>query len=242
MRKTAREQIKLGADFIKLMATGGVATAGEALGAPQFTVEEMTAAVEAAHGAGKRVAAHAIGDAGIRRALQAGVDTIEHGVAFDDETLDMMLQRGAFLIPTFSPAYVQATHGTEMGMPAYVVEKAQQAWETHAACVRRAAEAGVPVALGTDVGGPGVRHGDIVLELELMLSSGVCATELDCITAATSRGAEALGLSDELGTIECGKIADLLVVDGNPLQDLAVMRNIKLIIHNGQATSIDQLA
>lgn len=232
-RRAAREQLKQGADVIKLMATGGVITPGEALGGPQLTVEEMAAAVEEAHKAGKRVMAHAMGPIGIRNALVAGVDTIEHGVFFNQESIELMLQHDAYLIPTFSVNWQQSQHGREMGMQAYIIEKASQAAEQMFECAALARAAGVKIAMGTDAGGPGVQHGMVALELELMLKSGACRTEAEVICSATSRAADALGLLNELGTVEVGKVADILVLRSDPLQSLDAFRHVSMVIKEG---------
>lgn len=233
-RKGARQQIKRGAEWIKLLATGGVVTPGEALGAPQMTVEEMTAACEEAHKAGRRVLAHAMGPIGIRWALQAGVDTIEHGIWFGDEEIELMIQHDVYLVPTFSVSYTQATHGRELGMPQHVIDKASQAAEQMFLCTERAAQAGVKIAMGTDAGGPGVNHSMVALELELMKLSGTCRTNMAVIESATSKAADALGMADVLGSITPGKLADILALDADPLEELDAFRKVNLVMKGGE--------
>jgi imidazolonepropionase-like amidohydrolase len=232
-RKGARQQLKNGADWIKLLATGGVVTKGEALGAPQMTLEEMTAACEEAHKANRRVLAHAMGPTGIQWALEAGVDTIEHGIWFGEPEIEAMLRHDVYLVPTFSVSWTQSQHGVELGMQRHVIEKATQAAERMFECTAAAASAGVKIAMGTDAGGPGVNHTMVALELELMLSSGACKTPAEVIRSATALGADVLGLADELGTIEPGKLADILVLDADPLADLGAYRSVHMVMKDG---------
>jgi len=233
-RKGAREQIKRHADWVKLLATGGVVTKGEALGAPQMSLEEMRAACEEAHKASRRVMAHAMGPTGIQWALEAGVDTVEHGVFFGDAEIEAMLARDVYLVPTFSVSWTQSQHGTELGMEQHVIEKATQAAESMFECTAAAARAGVKIAMGTDAGGPGVNHTMVALELELMLSSGTCSSELEVVRSATAVAADVLGLADELGTIEEGKLADIVALDADPLADLDAFRSVHLVMKDGR--------
>jgi imidazolonepropionase-like amidohydrolase len=226
--------MKRGADVLKLLATGGVGTPGEALGETQMTVEEMRAAVDVVHSKGKRVMAHAMGPVGVTWALEAGVDTIEHGVWFGDKEIDHMIRRGAWLVPTFSVNWVQSQYGKELGMPAHVIAKATQAAQEMFRCTEAARKAGVKIAMGTDAGGFGVAHGTVALELELMLKSGACATPLEVIQSATGRAADALGKLDELGTVEVGKFADLVALGADPLEDISAYRHIEAVVKDGR--------
>lgn len=233
-RKGARQQIKRGAEWIKLLATGGVVTKGEQLGAPQMTLEEMTAACEEAHKANRRVLAHAMGPVGIQGALEAGVDTIEHGIWFGDAEIEAMIEHDVYLVPTFSVSWVQSQHGRDLGMEQHVIDKATQAAEAMFECTAAAARAGVKIAMGTDAGGPGVDHTMVALELELMLKSGACRTEADVIRSATALAADVLGLADRLGTIEPGKLADLAALDGDPLLDITAFRSVDTVVKGGR--------
>lgn len=233
-RKGAREQMKRGADVLKLLATGGVVTPGEELGAPQMTVDEMRAAVEEVHKRGRRVLAHAMGPTGINWALDAGVDTIEHGVWFGPQEIERMLERGVWLVPTFSVSWMQSQHGRDLGMPQHIIDKATQASELMFDCVSAAARAGVKIAMGTDAGGPGVDHTMVALELDLMLRSGACQTPMEVIRSATYHAADALGRLDELGTLEVGKLADLVALDADPLANLDAFRSVAAVVKGGR--------
>ena len=233
-RKGAREQMKRGADVLKLLATGGVVTPGEELGAPQMTVDEMRAAVDEVHKRGRRVLAHAMGPIGINWALDAGVDTIEHGVWFGPREIERMIEHGVWLVPTLSVSWTQSQHGRELGMPQHVIDKASQATESMFRCLEAAARAGVKIAMGTDAGGPGVDHTMVALELELMLKSGAFRTPMEVIRSATYHAADALGKLDDLGTLEVGKLADLVALDGDPLADIGVYRSVSAVVKGGR--------
>ena len=233
-RKGAREQIKRGAHWVKLLATGGIVTLGEALGAPQMTVDEMRAACEEAHKAGRRVLAHAMGPVGIQWVLEAGVDTVEHGVFFGEAEIEAMLEHDVYLVPTFSVSWTQARHGRELGMAPHVIERATRAAASMFECTAAAAEAGVKIAMGTDAGGPGVTHSMVALELELMLASGACRSPAAVLQSATAEAAKVLGLQDEIGTLEAGKLADLIALDDDPLADLAAFRHVHLVMKDGR--------
>ena len=233
VRKAAREQLKAGANVIKVMATGAVMTPGEEPGASQFTLEEMRAAAEEAHKVGRKMAAHAHGSAGILTAVQAGADTIEHGSLLCDspEAMRLMAERGVFLVPTLA-AGIMSQHAKEI--PAFMAEKDRRLLAAHYRSVRLALEAGVPIAMGTDAGVPFVKHGDNAVELPLMVQAGL--TPMQAIVASTSSAARALGLQEEIGTIEVGKRADLLILDGNPLQDIDMVtrkERIRIVVQDG---------
>lgn len=235
VRKAAREQLKAGADLVKVMATGGVMTKGVEPGSPQLTIEEMRAAVEEAHKAGKRISAHAQGTLGIKNALEAGVDSIEHGIFLDEETLGMMVEQGVFLVPTLSAPYHIVKFGTEAGVPEFAVEKTKRVMDRHLESFRDAHRAGVRIAMGTDAGTPFNKHGKNALELELMVKAGM--SSMESIIAATKSSAILLGLDQEIGTIEEGKKGDVLVLDGDPLEDITVLQDqdrIEVIIQDGR--------
>lgn len=233
VRKAAREQLKAGADVIKVMATGAVMTPGEQPGASQYTFEEMSAAAEEAHKVGRKMAAHAHGSTGILTAVQAGADTIEHGslLCESPEAIHLMVKRGVFLVPTLATR-AMTTYGAEI--PSFMAENDRRLGDAPQRSVRAALDAGVPIAMGTDAGVPFVRHGDNAIELVLMVDSGL--SPMQSIVASTSNAALALGLQDEIGRIEVGKCADLLVIDGDPLADISVLTHkerIRMVMQNG---------
>lgn len=234
MRKRVREILRAGADWIKLCTTGGVLSQTDAPSASQFTVEEIEAAVYEARADGdKKCMAHAQGTQGIKNAILAGVKSIEHGIWLDDEAIQMMKDRDVYLVPTLA-APVQVIRQAERdpsSMPPWGVEKARQVVQDHMDSFRRAAAAGVKVAMGTDSGvGP---HGENAEELALMVAGGM--TPMESIIASTSRAAELLRMQNEIGTIAAGKQADLILVDGDPLADITVLQHgVSFVMKGGQ--------
>lgn len=232
VRKAVREQLRAGADVIKLMATGGVLTPGVEPGAAQLTEDELRAGIEEAHRADRRTASHAQGTTGVRNAIRAGIDTIEHGIFLDDEAVEMMRDRGVVLVPTLAAPYQIVIAGEARGIPAYAVEKSRRVMEAHFESFRRAHAAGVTIAAGNDGGTPFNPAHDLVTELRLMITHGMSAVE--ALRTAGYGSAVALGLADEIGTVQEGKQADLLVVDGDPLADIAALGWPWLVIKGGQ--------
>ena len=237
VRKAAREQLKAGADVIKVMATGAVMTPVEEPGASQYSLAEMQAAAEEAHKRGRKMAAHAHGAAGILTAVQAGADTIEHGslLCESPEALGLMAARGVFVVRSLA-AGIMSQHAADI--PAFMAEKDRRLLEAHRRTVRLALAAGVPFAMGTDAGVPFVKHGDNAIELPLMVSAGL--TPMQAIVASTGNAARALGLESEIGTIEVGKRADLLILDGDPLQDIEVVtrkESIRIVVLGGNVVA-----
>ena len=231
VRKATREQLKAGADVVKLMATGGVMTPGVEPGAAQFTLEELQAGVEEAHKGGRRTASHAQGATGIKNALRAGIDSIEHGIYLDEEAIDLFLKTGAYLVPTLAAPHFILKGGLAAGIPAYAVEKTKRVMETHCRSVEMARRAGVKIAAGSDAGTPLNLHADLVTELELML--GVGFTPMEALNSATRAAADLLALSD-VGTIEVDKRADLIVLEQDPLSDLSALRHVNLVLKDGK--------
>jgi imidazolonepropionase-like amidohydrolase len=231
MRRVVRRMLRAGADVIKVCATGGVLSPGDDPRHAQLDQRELETAVAEAGAVGRPVLAHAQGTAGIKNALAAGVRSIEHGIYLDDETIEMMLATGAWLVPTLI-APVAVVEAAEAGaqLAPRVVEKARAVMATHAVAVRRAAAAGVRIAMGTDSGvGP---HGTNLRELELMAGCGMSPAAV--LHAATGSAAELCGLQDIVGTIRPGLIADLLVVDGNPYELGGLRERIMQIWQSGQ--------
>ncbi|UCF93655.1 MAG: amidohydrolase family protein [Desulfobacterales bacterium] len=235
VRKAAREQIKAGVDIIKLMATGGVLTPAVEPGSEQLTEDELRAGVGEAHKAGKKTATHAMGTKGILNALRAGIDSIEHGVCLDAEAVALMVQRGVPYIPTLSALYHIERQGVAAGIPVFAVEKTLKVKPFHLESIRMAREAGVRVAMGTDAGTPFNRHGGNLAELQFLVEAGYAP--LEAIEAGTRRAAQVLGMEKELGTIEEGKLADLVVVDGSPLDDVGLLQQpdaIRFVMQGGK--------
>ncbi len=235
MRQRVREILRAGADWIKVCATGGVLSPTDSPQASQFTEAELRAAVEegAAHG-NVEVMAHAQGTRGIKNAIRAGVRSIEHGIWLDDEAIQMMIDRDVYLVPTLvAPLQViRRAEADPSTMPDYAVRKARQVIADHQASFRRAVAAGVTVAMGTDSGvGP---HGQNAEELALMVAGGM--TPMAAIVATTRNAATLLKLGHEVGTVEAGKLADLILVAGDPLADITVLQShdhIPLVMQSG---------
>ena len=234
VRKAARWNLKHGAQTIKLMATGGVSLDGEQPTDEQLSVEELTAAVLEAHHKGKPAMAHAQGTQGIKNAILAGVDSVEHAVYLDDETIQMLLDTNTAIVPTMAAPWQMLQHKDDI--PAYMYDKASALWEAHQQSIRDAAAAGVNVVMGTDAGtsyndfksGPGV-------EIRLLASLGMTPEQV--LLASTIRGAELLGIAERVGELVPGKDADMLILDRDPLQDLAVLTDAPRVIKRGQAVT-----
>jgi imidazolonepropionase-like amidohydrolase len=231
VRKAVREQLKAGADVIKLIATGGVMTPGVEPGSPQLTLEEMRAAVEEATKAGRRTAAHAQGSTGIADAIEAGITTIEHGIFLTDEIIAAMKRRGVFLVPTLAAPAAISGGGLAAGIPDYIVRKSDAVVAAHVASFRRAHEAGARIAAGADSGTPLNVHGSLLPELELMVKYGM--TPLEAIRSATSVAADALGLAGETGRLAAGSAADLLAVAGDPAERIGALADVRLVLARG---------
>lgn len=223
----AREQLKAGADFIKVVASGGVGITrpGERPVQPELTEAEMAAIVGVAHAAGKRVTAHADGEDGIQHALDAGVDCIEHGIYLTPQQATQMADTGVALVPTLSTMRGIAARGAEWGMPQEWIPIAESVLDPHLSSFQHALRAGVTFAAGTD------GFGELVSELEIFEECGV--TPLDAIRAATLSGAEIIGADADYGRLQPGASADLIAVDGDPVQDLSVLRRISLVMAGG---------
>jgi imidazolonepropionase-like amidohydrolase len=223
VRKAVREQLKMGVNFIKLIATGGVMTKGVDPGATQFTLEELMAGVEEARKAGRRTATHAQGTEGIKNSLRAGVNCIEHGFFLDDEAIELMLEMNAYLVPTLNAPYQIIRGGVKRGVPRYAVEKSKSVMKSHFQSVGRAHRSKIPIAMGTDAGTPFNCHGENLKEMELLMKTGF--TPMETIVATAKTASEVLGLEKKIGTLEKGKVADLIVVDGSPLQNITLLQN-----------------
>lgn len=236
VRKAAREQLKAGADLVKIMATGGVMTPGVEPGSPQLSKEEIEAAVIEAHNAGKKTASHAQGEAGIKNAVLAGIDSIEHGIFLTDEIIEMMLERGTYLVPTLAAPYFIIENGEEAGIPAFMVEKSKRVGEFHIRSFQKAKEAGVKIAMGTDGGTPFNLHTKSAFELKLMVEHGM--TPMEAIIASTKSAAELLGIDKNYGTLEKGKAADFIVLKENPLTNIETLLDVQQVYKDGKKVTL----
>jgi imidazolonepropionase-like amidohydrolase len=231
VRRATRKNLRAGATSIKLMATGGMMTSGRQAGQPQLTIEEMSAAVEEAHKREVPVAAHAESRVGVRNAILAGVDSVEHGHGGDQEIIDLMLERGTALVPTILSDRRIIDYGVAAGIPAFVVEQCEALSESLVAFLEPAIRAGVRIAAGNDGGAPLVPMGDMVGELELYVRHGM--TPLAALASATTVTA-ALFRLDDVGLVEAGQVADLLVVEGDPLESIVALRDPVQVLRAGR--------
>ncbi|HEX4994201.1 MAG TPA: amidohydrolase family protein [Methylomirabilota bacterium] len=232
-RKAVREQLKAGADVIKIIATGGVMTPGVEPGSPQMTFEEMRAAIEEARKAGRRTAAHAMAATGISEAIDAGITSIEHGVFLTEEIVAHMRRDGTFLVPTLNAPSAIATGGLAAGIPPFMVRKSEQVVPAHVASFQLAHRAGVRIAAGADSGTPLNFHGSLLPELALMVKYGM--TPLEAIRSATVTAAACLGLGEVTGRVAPGYAADLIAVAGDPAERIEALADLKLVLVNGRA-------
>ena len=232
-RKAVREQLKAGADVIKIIATGGVLTPGVEPGSPQMTFKEMRAAIEEARKAGRRTAAHAMAATGISEAIDAGITSIEHGVYLTEEIVAHMRRDGTFLVPTLNAPAAIATGGLAAGIPEYMVRKSEQVVPPHVASFQLAHRAGVRIAAGADSGTPLNFHGSLMPELTLMVKYGM--TPLEAIRSATVTAADCLGLGEVTGRVAPGYAADLIAVAGGPAERIETLADLTLVLVNGRS-------
>ena len=234
VRRAARAEMKAGADWIKLMATGGTATPGERTEDVQLTVGELAAAVDEAHRRGKQVCAHCSCLEGARALVEAGVDSIEHGIVLDDGVIEGMLAKGIWLVPTLKCTAIEGESGPESGIADFVRQKARAIYKVQKRSFQRALSAGVPIAAGTDAGPTYLPLGreSLVMELALMVELGM--EPMVAIESCTREAARLLGVEDVLGTLEEGKLADLLILDGDPLEDVAELNRVGTVMKGGR--------
>lgn len=223
IRRAVREQIKRGADVVKLMVTGGISTPGSVPTTPEYTREEIAAAVEEAHNAGRKIAVHAHGGPAARWAIELGVDSVEHGVFLTREDLEAMAERGTWLVVTYG---VMRRGVTQPGLPAWMVRKFEAAIAAYDQVIKVAKELGVRVALGCDE-----NHGLLADEAEALVRLGY--RPRDVLYALTVGGAELLGVSD-LGRIARGMRAHLVAVEGDPTADIASLRRVRAVFKRGE--------
>lgn len=229
-RKAVRQRYKDGSDLIKITATGGVLSQAKDASGAQFTEEELKAIVETAKDYGFRVAAHAHGAEGMKRAIRAGVNSIEHGTFMDDEAIELFKKYGTWYVPTIIAGKSTADSAKIPGYYSEIVTpKALSVGPKIQATFTRAYKAGVKIAFGTDAGV--YKHGKNYIEFQYMVEGGMPAMET--IRCATIHAADLLGVMDRLGSIERGKLADIVAVDGDPLADIQAMGRIKLVMKDG---------
>jgi imidazolonepropionase-like amidohydrolase len=209
-------------------------TAGVEPGSVQLSEEELRAGIEEAHKVGKRTASHAQGTEGIKNAIRAGIDTIEHGIFLDEEAIEMMAQRGVVFVPTLAAPYQIVQAGEERGVPAYAVEKSKRVMDAHCRSFEWALSAGVTIAAGNDGGTPLNPSHDLVTELRLMVEYGMAP--LAAIRTGTHGSAVALGVSEETGTLQPGKQADCLVLQSgaDPLADITALAKVWSVVKRGR--------
>ena len=229
-RKAVRQRYKHGADLIKITATGGVLSVAKSGENPQFKEDEIRAIVETAADYDMHVAAHAHGAEGMKRAVRAGVRSIEHGTLMDDETMDLMKERGTYYVPTISAGEFVAEKATVDGYyPEIVRPKAAKIGPQIKNTFQKAHQAGVKIAFGTDSGVS--YHGENAKEFLYMVEGGMAP--MAAIQSATKVAAELLGIEDALGTIEVGKTADIIAVKGDPIKDISALRDVVFVMKNG---------
>jgi imidazolonepropionase-like amidohydrolase len=240
VRRAARDQLRRGATQIKVMASGGAASPTDPIDAAQFTVEELTAAVEEASVRDTYVLAHAYHPKSIRNCIAAGVRSIEHGNLLDERTARAMARAGTFLVPTLVTYEVLAERGLEMGLPKVSHEKIKYVGASGEESVRIAMAAGVKIGSGSDLLGPpmDLKARELVLQARVQGAMGA-------IESATRINAEIFGMADKIGTVQKGKLADLILVDGDPLADISVLteaENIRLVMQEGRVVKdLDEL-
>jgi len=224
-----REMIKYGADLIKICATGGILSKGDDPNAAQYTLEEMKAIVADAHRLGRKVAAHAHGAQGVIWASEAGVDSVEHGHLMNDEAVATLKKNGTYLVPTMYLLDWQMANAAQANLPDFLKHKMEMVARVGKENVKKAFAAGVKIGLGTDAAV--YPHGLNAHELAAYVGLGM--TPLQAIQTATINDADLLGWSDKVGTVEPGKFADIIAVDGDPLADVTVLEHVRFVMKGG---------
>ena len=233
VRQAVQAQLAAGAGVIKVIASGGVLTPGTSPDQAQMTREELSAAVIAARAAQRKVAAHAHGASGMKNAIQAGVHSIEHATLLDDEAGELMVRHGVYMVPTLSALATTAAGRSGCGIPESAVQKAKAMTKRHQVSFKHAHRSGILIAMGTDAGTPFNFHGDNAQELERMVALGM--TPMEAIVASTASAAKLIGIDETVGILKKGMAADLLVVEGNPLRRIDLLRDRSRIIGVMQA-------
>ena len=229
VRHVVRAQVKYGVDVIKILATGGVLSKGDSPGAPQFTLEELKAAADTAHMAGRKIAAHAHGTEGIKNAILAGIDSIEHASLIDDEGIRLAKERGTYLVmDIYNDDYI-LNEAPKVGLPQENIDKEKMVGRLQRENFEKAVKAGVKMAFGTDAGV--YPHGDNAKQFYYMVKFGM--TPAQAIRAATFNAADLIGRSHDVGTIEPGKYADIIAVQSDPLADVRALEHVDFVMKGG---------
>ena len=229
--KAVRHQIRMGADWIKFFATGGIS---DTHNTQEFNDEEIATIVGEAHSKHKKVFAHCMYEEGTLAAVKGGIDSVEHGSRLNEEIVDEMLARGTWLVPTLCVLDASATLGPDYGIPEWYCKKAKWFYDCNLSSLQYAHQMGVKTAFGSDSGFNAQKHGMNAREFVQYVKAGF--TPMDAIVCATKRNAELLELQDQIGTVEAGKRADLILVDGNPLDDISILQDqsrISLVMRDG---------
>jgi imidazolonepropionase-like amidohydrolase len=229
VRHVVRAQVKYGVDVIKILATGGVLSKGDSPGAPQFTAEELKVAADEAHMAGRKIAAHAHGAEGIKNAILAGIDSIEHASLASDEDIQLAKQHGTYFdMDIYNDDYLLGK-AIEFGLPQENVDKEKMVGRIQRETFQKAVQAGVKMAFGTDAGV--YPHGDNAKQFVTMVKFGM--TPPQAIRTATQNSADLIGRSTDVGTIEVGKYADIIAVTGDPVQDVTLLQSVGFVMKGG---------
>lgn len=232
-RKAARSQLKLGADLVKLMITGGIAGEHEAIRDSQATYEEMQAACDAAHNAGKHITAHAGSPIAIQDGIRAGLDCIEHGYFIDDKTAALMVKHGTWLVPTLCVSRAES-YMRNIGVPQWMIDKSLRAGEEHKQAYQRALKTGIKIAMGTDMLPGEANEGTIATYREMEFMNEMGMKPHDVLMAATWHAATLAGKLDELGSLGADKFADIIALDANPAQATRNIRSVSWVMLNGE--------
>jgi imidazolonepropionase-like amidohydrolase len=230
--RAARYDLKHGAQFIKIMASGGIMSPGGVTGVCQMTLEEMKAACGIAKMHGVHSSAHAYGNEAIKTALRAGIDNIDHGIVMDEEAVDLMLERGASLVPTLIAVEKIVRNGNDMGLPEWAVRKASEVRDTHRKSLEMCYRAGVPICFGTDAGSPFNPHGHQTEEAELLFECGIAPADILC--ALTINAARLMRMDKSIGSAEPGKFADIAAFGADPLVSPGALSDCRFVMKGGR--------
>jgi imidazolonepropionase-like amidohydrolase len=230
LRQAVRALVREGSDVIKIMASGGISTAGSTVMAPEFTDEEFVAVIDEAHRRGRRVAAHGHGGPGVASAVRAGVDSIEHGLFLTHEDIALMVEHGTYLVVTAGSFHVIRD---SPNIPQFQKDKVGNAIDAHRGMLARTRGTGLRIAVGTDE-----CHGRLWFEMQLLHEVGY--EPLEAISAATASGADLLGFADRVGTLEVGKLADVIAIPGDPLADLRRIEQVGTVLKGGVPQPADE--